>query len=84
MAAELKSIAGLKVKLDEPLARYTSMKIGGPADYFIEAENDAALASLLGAAARHEMKFMSIGQRQQRFDQRPRRARRGHSSGRRF
>ncbi|MGH7874955.1 MAG: UDP-N-acetylmuramate dehydrogenase [Candidatus Binatia bacterium] len=61
VAAELKSIAGLKVKLDEPLARYTSMKIGGPADYFIEAANDAALASLLALLHRHEMKFYVLG-----------------------
>jgi UDP-N-acetylmuramate dehydrogenase len=61
LAAELKSIAGLKIKLDEPLARYTSMKIGGPADYFIEAENDAALASLLALLHRHEMSFYLLG-----------------------
>jgi UDP-N-acetylmuramate dehydrogenase len=61
LEAELKSIAGLKVKLDEPLARYTSMKIGGPADYFIEAETDAALASLLVLLRRHEMRFYLLG-----------------------
>jgi len=61
VAAELKSIAGLKVKLDEPLARYTSMKIGGPADYFIEAETDAALASLLVLLRRHEIGFYLLG-----------------------
>jgi len=61
LEAELKSIAGLKVKLDEPLARYTSMKIGGPADYFIEAETDAALASLLVLLRRHEIRFYLLG-----------------------
>ena len=50
LAAELKLIAGLTVKIAEPLARYTSMKIGGPADYFIEVENEAALANLLERA----------------------------------
>ena len=44
---ELSHIPALKVKTGEPLARYTSMKIGGPADYFIEAENAAALRRLL-------------------------------------
>ena len=33
LAVELKLIAGLTVKSAEPLARYTSMKIGGPADW---------------------------------------------------
>ncbi len=61
LAAEFKSIAGLKVKLDEPLARYTSMKIGGPADYFIEVADDAALASLLALLHRHEKKFYVLG-----------------------
>jgi UDP-N-acetylmuramate dehydrogenase len=61
LEAELKSIAGLKVKLDEPLARYTSMKIGGPADYFIEAQTDAALANLLALLRRHEMRFYLLG-----------------------
>ena len=44
---ELAAIPGLEVKTAEPLARYTSMKIGGPADYFIEAADDAALCRLL-------------------------------------
>jgi UDP-N-acetylmuramate dehydrogenase len=58
---ELKQISGLRVKLDEPLARYTSMKIGGPADYFIEAQTDAALASLLRLLNRRAMNFCLLG-----------------------
>ena len=61
LAAELKLIAGLTVKIAEPLARYTSMKIGGPADYFIEVENDAALANLLGVLSRHQENFCLLG-----------------------
>jgi UDP-N-acetylmuramate dehydrogenase len=44
---ELRRIAGLKVKTDEPLGRYTSMKIGGPADYFLQVQDDVALRQLL-------------------------------------
>ncbi len=44
---ELRLISGLTVKLAEPLARYTSMKIGGPADCFIEVETNEALARAL-------------------------------------
>jgi UDP-N-acetylmuramate dehydrogenase len=47
LTRELRLIAGVKLKIAEPLARYTSMKLGGPADYFIEVENPAALASVL-------------------------------------
>lgn len=47
MAHGLKLIPGVKVKIAEPLARYTSMKIGGPADYFIEVETDEGLSCVL-------------------------------------
>jgi len=61
LATELKRIDGLKVKTAEPLARYTSMKIGGAADYFVEAETAAALAALLGALERGGEKFYLLG-----------------------
>ena len=60
-AAELKPIAGLKVKIAEPLARHTSMRIGGPADYFIEVERDAALTNLLQALNGHGTPFCLLG-----------------------
>jgi UDP-N-acetylmuramate dehydrogenase len=47
LARELKLIAGVKLKLAEPLARYTSMKVGGPADFFIDVENNNALTRVL-------------------------------------
>ena len=34
LAQELKIISGVRIKVSEPLARYTSMKVGGPADFF--------------------------------------------------
>ena len=61
LAEQLKMIPGLKVKADEPLARYTSMKIGGPADYFIEAENDEALRQLLPLLERHGAAVYLLG-----------------------
>lgn len=61
LVAELRRIGGLKVKTDEPLARHTSMKIGGPADYFIEAEDDAALVELLRTLGRHGVGFCLLG-----------------------
>ena len=58
---ELRRIAGLRVKCSEPLARYTSMKIGGPADYFIEVESGAALASVIKLLKRHGEGYFLLG-----------------------
>lgn len=61
LVRELKSLAGLKLKLAEPLARYTSMKIGGPADYFIEVENGAVLAAVLQLLCRFNTAVSLLG-----------------------
>jgi UDP-N-acetylmuramate dehydrogenase len=61
LARELKEIPGLRVKLAEPLARYVSMKIGGPADFFVEVENGAALAQLLPLLKRHRTPLCFLG-----------------------
>ena len=58
---ELKGIAGLKVKVAEPMARYTTMKIGGPAEYFIEAQTEGALAHLLPFLQRQGIPFCLLG-----------------------
>lgn len=58
---ELNAIAGLKVKTGEPLGRYTTMKIGGPADYFIDVETSAALREALRLLERHRVPFFLIG-----------------------
>src|SRR3954471_21342795 len=57
----LGAIAGLKVKSGCPLARYTSMKIGGPADYFVEVENGAALSRLLSLVDRYATPVCFLG-----------------------
>lgn len=61
LVRELKLISGLKVKLTEPLAHYTSMKIGGPADYFIEVESGAALASVIKLLKRYGEVYCLLG-----------------------
>lgn len=61
LAQELAALAGVRVKLAEPLARYTSMKIGGPADYFIEADNRPALAAVLAALRRRQVPLWLLG-----------------------
>jgi len=61
LVQELRLIPGVKLKLAELLARYTSMKIGGPADYFIEVENGVALAALLPLLGRHRLAVCMLG-----------------------
>jgi UDP-N-acetylmuramate dehydrogenase len=61
LGEELKAIAGLKVRIAEPLARYTSMKIGGPADYWVEVEKAQALRQLLPLLKRHEIPVCWLG-----------------------
>ncbi len=61
LAQELKPISGLKVKVSEPLARYTSMKVGGPADFFIDAENSDALTQALRTLHQYGIEFCLLG-----------------------
>lgn len=48
--ARLAGIPGLKVRVQEPLSRYTSLRIGGNADYFAIPSSPAALSAALQAA----------------------------------
>jgi UDP-N-acetylmuramate dehydrogenase len=58
---ELRLIAGLTVKIDEPLARYTTMKIGGPADYFLDVETNQALVETLRLLDARRIPFCLLG-----------------------
>jgi UDP-N-acetylmuramate dehydrogenase len=61
LARELQVISGASVKISEPLARYTSMKVGGPADFFIEVKNTAALTGVLRTLIRYRTIFFLLG-----------------------
>ncbi len=61
VARDLTAITGARLKRDEPLGRYTSMKIGGPADYFIEVDTGAALAEVVIAVRRHQLPLWLLG-----------------------
>ncbi|MBI2087356.1 MAG: UDP-N-acetylmuramate dehydrogenase [Deltaproteobacteria bacterium] len=57
----LKGLPGLKVKLNEPLAPYTSIKIGGPVDYFLEVADRVSLSRTLELLHRHAVPFCLLG-----------------------
>lgn len=61
LVQELRLVPGLKVRVSEPLAPYTSIKIGGPADYFLEVEEHGALAQALRILDRCGIPFCLLG-----------------------
>jgi UDP-N-acetylmuramate dehydrogenase len=58
---ELKAISP-SVKTGEPLARHTTMAIGGPADYYVEIFSREALEQLVRWAGRRRLPLWPIGQ----------------------
>jgi UDP-N-acetylmuramate dehydrogenase len=61
LVQKLNLVPGLKVKSNEPLARYTTMKIGGPADYFIDVDTSRALSETLRLLDDHKIPFCLLG-----------------------
>jgi UDP-N-acetylmuramate dehydrogenase len=54
-------LAGDGLRRDEPLGRYTSFRIGGPADLFLEPPTVEALARALAEAARLQIPVTLLG-----------------------
>jgi UDP-N-acetylmuramate dehydrogenase len=59
--AHLREICGEDVRFDEPLAPYTSWKIGGPADAWIAVQSEAQLALLMRFCARRKTPWFVLG-----------------------
>ncbi len=57
----LREIFGQRVRFDEPLVRYTSWKIGGPADAFTTVQDEGELAQLMRFCLRRRMAWWIIG-----------------------
>ena len=55
------TLAGDRLKRDEPLAPYTTFKIGGPADLLYEADSADALADAIVTARRAEVPYFVLG-----------------------
>lgn len=60
---KLTQIPGLsgKVKLYEPLSKHTTLKLGGPAQFWVEPETENAFAATVEYAAAHNLPLFVIG-----------------------
>jgi UDP-N-acetylenolpyruvoylglucosamine reductase len=63
LAVELRRILSeaTVVRADEPLARRTTLRVGGPADAFVEPANEADLSQVLDFCQRAGEKFFILG-----------------------
>lgn len=50
-----------KIKLDEPMSEHTNMKIGGPADYYVEANNEEELIKVLNSSRELKIPYTILG-----------------------
>jgi UDP-N-acetylmuramate dehydrogenase len=57
----LRARLGARVRFREPLARYTSMRVGGPADALVRAESVPDVQATLEVAARHDVPLFVLG-----------------------
>jgi UDP-N-acetylmuramate dehydrogenase len=59
--AALKDICGAGVRFDEPLAPFTSWKVGGPADAWIVVESEPQLAEIMRFCAKRRVPWFVLG-----------------------
>jgi UDP-N-acetylmuramate dehydrogenase len=58
---DLRTIFGARVQFDEPLAAFTSWRIGGPADALVTAHDEAELTELMRFLLRRRMAWWILG-----------------------
>jgi UDP-N-acetylmuramate dehydrogenase len=61
LGAEIQRRVGVKTSRDEPLARFTTMRAGGPADLFAVAHNAFELRALVRLARARHVPFTLLG-----------------------
>jgi UDP-N-acetylmuramate dehydrogenase len=61
LATEIGRRLGVRALRDEPLARYTTMRVGGPADLFAEVRDLFALRGIVRLAHARELPFFVLG-----------------------
>src|SRR5438105_10664948 len=62
-ADELKKLLSAQsvIRRDEPMAKHTTLRVGGPADFYIEPANENDLAMLLKFCSERKVKFFILG-----------------------
>lgn len=58
----LQKLVGNRVRLREPLSKHTSLKIGGPADYFLELRNIEELTNIIEFSQKENLDFFILGE----------------------
>ena len=61
VGTEIQRRIGVKTVRDEPLARFTTMRVGGPADLFVVAHNAFELRGLVRFARARAIPFFILG-----------------------
>jgi UDP-N-acetylmuramate dehydrogenase len=61
LARDIEGTGASGLRVAEPLIRYTSFRIGGPADLFLAPRDSSALAAALAAAARRGVPITILG-----------------------
>jgi UDP-N-acetylmuramate--alanine ligase len=63
IAEKLKEIVGAEgdVRLSEPLAKHTTLRVGGPAQFWVEPRNEEAFAKLIQFCRRENLPLFVIG-----------------------
>src|SRR5476649_2752878 len=49
------------IRRDEPLAKHTTLRVGGPADVYVEPASEEDLAHVLKFCGENEIKFFILG-----------------------
>src|SRR5207247_10084888 len=49
------------LRQNEPLAKKTTLRVGGPADYYVEPVSEAELAAVLDVVVPHQVRFVILG-----------------------
>ena len=50
------------MRVDEPLSRHTSLRIGGPASYFLELRNIGELTNVIEFSKKENLDFFILGE----------------------